>query len=89
VFSKSNEDVELYRIKDWAMHEPLIQRMFGKGKVSVFSSDRSAPELHLNWISQPSEFVERLRGAVEAVRDSKRVRELDMGMTDGTEVDIQ
>ena len=82
VFSKQNEDVELYRVKDWSLEEPLNQRVFGKGKISIFSSDRSSPELHLQWISKPSAFVEALRGAVEAVRDSKRVRELDMGMED-------
>lgn len=80
VFSKQNEDVELYRVKDWSLEEPLNQRIFGKGKISLFSSDRSSPELHLQWISKPASFIEALRGAVEAVRDSKRVRELDMGI---------
>jgi uncharacterized membrane protein YdbT with pleckstrin-like domain len=82
VFSKQNEDIELYRIKDWSLQEPLNQRMFGKGKISIYSSDRSSPELHLNWVGKPSEFVEALRGAVESVRDTKRVRELDMGLGD-------
>ena len=82
VFSKQNEDVELYRVKDWSLEEPLNQRMFGKGKISIFSSDKSSPELHLQWMSKPAEFVEALRGAVESVRDSKRVRELDMGLGD-------
>lgn len=88
VFTKQNEDVELYRIKDWSMREPLKQRIFGKGTIHVLSSDRSAPDLRLMWISRPGEFVERLRAAVEAVRDSKRVRELDMGMQ-GSDVNVE
>ncbi len=82
VFSKKNEDVELYRVKDWSLEEPLNQRMVGTGKISIFSSDKSSPELHLSWITKPAEFVEALRGAVEAVRDTKRVREVDMGFED-------
>ncbi len=86
VLSKNNEDVELYRIKDWTLMEPFNQRLFGKGTVKVLSSDRTAPELDLRWISRPSDFVEKLRHAVEAIRDSKRVRELDMGMGEGADV---
>jgi uncharacterized membrane protein YdbT with pleckstrin-like domain len=86
VFSKQNEDVELYRIKDWTLREPLNQRIFGKGTVLVMSSDRTAPELALTWISKPEDFVENLRRAVESVRDVKRVRELDMGLGDGADV---
>jgi len=86
VFSKQNEEVELYRIKDWTLKEPLNQRIFGKGTVLVMSSDRTAPELPLTWISKPEAFVENLRGAVENVRDTKRVRELDMGLGDGADV---
>lgn len=88
VFSKQTEDVELYRIKDWSLREPLIQRIFGKGTVQVLSSDRSAPDLGLKWISRPDQFVEMLRNAVEAVRDSKRVRELDMGFASGSDIEM-
>lgn len=88
VFSKTNEDVELYRVKDWTLQEPLNQRIFGKGKISIFSSDRSAPELHLAWINKPAAFVEALRCAVEAIRDTKRVRELDMADGEGGSADV-
>jgi len=79
VLSRQNEDVELYRVKDWTLQEPFNQRLVGKGKISIYSSDKSSPEVPLNWITKPSEFVEALRSAVEAVRDTKRVREVDMG----------
>ena len=83
ILSKQNEDIELYRVKDWSMNEPFLQRMFGAGSVEVLSSDRTAPELQLDWIKGAPEFVETLRQAVEAVRDKKRVREVDMGFGDG------
>ena len=83
VLSKHNEDIELYRVKDWTLGEPFWQRMFGSGEVEVISSDRTAPELQLSWIKGAPAFVEELREAVEAVRDKKRVREVDMGFGDG------
>jgi hypothetical protein len=88
VFSKDHEDVELYRIKDWTLRRPFHQRICGKGTVYVLSSDRSSPELTLTWIGHPAAFVEQLRNAVEAVRDSKRVREMDMGLQGGADFDL-
>ena len=82
VFNKHNEDVELYRVKDWTLSEPFWQRMFGKGKIMVLSSDRTAPELHLDWMPDAKGFIEEVRQAVEVVRDRKRVRELDVGADD-------
>ena len=87
VLSKQNEDVELFRVKDWSLKQPFNQRLFGKGTVHVLSSDRSAPNLYLKWISEPDQFIEKLRQAVEAVRDSKRVRELDMEVGDSGDID--
>ena len=89
IFSKHNEDIELYRIKDWTLNEPFMQRMFKAGSVEVISSDRTAPELQLDWIQGATDFVEQLRQAVEAVRDKKRVREVDMGFGDGDEFDME
>ncbi len=89
ILSKHNEDIELYRVKDWSMKEPFWQRVFGSGEVEILSSDRTAPELHLPWIKGAPGFVETLRSAVEAVRDSKRVREVDMGFGDGEEFDLE
>ena len=88
IFNKESEDVELYRIKDWSLRQPFHQRLCGKGTVYVLSSDRSSPELLLKWISRPSAFVEQLRNAVEAVRDSKRVREMDMGLQGNPDFDM-
>lgn len=84
VLNKHNEDVELYRVKDWTLSEPLLQRVLGKGVIDVISSDRTAPELHLDWMPDAKGFIEEIRQAVEVVRDRKRVRELDVGADDTT-----
>jgi hypothetical protein len=78
LLNKKMEEIELYRVKDWTHAEPLMQRMLGYGSVTVVSSDRTAPEVTYNWLKDAKEFAEKLRTAVETVRDRKRVRAIEM-----------
>jgi hypothetical protein len=78
VFNKQREEIELYRVKDWTFRQPFLQRMLGFGEVLVVSSDRTAPEVAYSWLKDASSFAEKLRSAVETVRDRKRVRSLEM-----------
>ena len=78
LLNKKMEEIELYRVKDWTHNEPLMQRMLGYGSVTVVSSDRTAPEVTYNWLRDAKGFAEKLRNAVEAVRDRKRVRAIEM-----------
>jgi uncharacterized membrane protein YdbT with pleckstrin-like domain len=77
VFSKEIEEVELYRVKDWALKEPFIQRILGRGTIQMETSDRTAPQVSLAWVEQASALGDKLRQAVEIARDRKRVREID------------
>jgi hypothetical protein len=78
LLNKKMEEIELYRVKDWTHSEPLMQRMLGFGSVTVVSSDRTAPEVTYQWLKDAKGFSEKLRNAVEAVRDRKRVRAIEM-----------
>ncbi len=82
LFSKETEEIELYRVKDWTAHEPFLQRMLGFGSVKIVSSDRTSPEVHFDWLKDARGFADKLRNAVEAVRDRKRVREVDSDLVD-------
>ncbi|MEZ5432322.1 MAG: PH domain-containing protein [Verrucomicrobiales bacterium] len=85
VFSKQHEDIELYRVKDWIVTEPFWQRLLGCGTIAMVTSDRTAPEVTLEWLPEVTGFADSLRQAVEAVRDRKRVREVDFGEDGPTE----
>lgn len=78
LFNRKMEEIELYRVKDWTHSEPLMQRMLGFGSVTVVSSDRTAPELTYHWLKDAKGFAEKLRNAVETVRERKRVRAFEM-----------
>lgn len=77
VILRKHEFVENYRIKDYAIEKPLIYRMFGLGNLTVYTSDRTTPILHLYAIRKPEEKYQILRGLVELSRKEKHVYEID------------
>ena len=83
LFNNKMEEIELYRVKDWTHAEPFLQRLLGYGTVTIVSSDRTAPELTYQWLKDARDFAEKLRSAVESVRDRKRVRAIEMDDQDG------
>jgi membrane protein YdbS with pleckstrin-like domain len=78
VLSKTQEVIELYRIKDISLERPLIMRMCGLGSVTAYTSDRSAPMMTFYAVRQPRQLTEALRTHVEARRIKRGVRELDV-----------
>ena len=58
ILSRKHEYIELYRIKDFRVERPLIYRMFGLGDLTIYTSDKTTPVLHLNAISEPEENIQ-------------------------------
>jgi uncharacterized membrane protein YdbT with pleckstrin-like domain len=77
VLSKRMEEIELYRVKDTSLAQPFVQRLFGLANIHLTTSDPSTPHLLIGPIAEARAVRENLRGAVEKVRDRKRVREID------------
>ncbi len=77
VILRKHEFVENYRIKDFLIEKPLIYRMFGLGNLTIYTSDKTTPILHLYAIRKPEEKYQILRGLVEISRKEKRVYEID------------
>ena len=77
VLNRSVDEIELYRVKDTQIQQPILYRLFGLGHVILETSDRSHPKATLNAIKAPREVGEILRREVESLRDKKRVREVD------------
>jgi uncharacterized membrane protein YdbT with pleckstrin-like domain len=86
VFNKKTEEIELYRVKDWTIEEPFLQRFLNKGSISMETSDRTAPTVRLAWLDGARALGDILRNAVEAIRDRKRVREVDFQDDDAGDV---
>ena len=80
IFVKSVDEIELYRVKDVRMDSTLINQWAGIGTISIDSSDETTREgaLVMPHIDRAAERREELRRLVDAARQKRRVRELDV-----------
>ena len=77
VLNRLTDNLELYRIKDTQVFEPLWLRPMGLGNVCIHSSDRTTPTLMVRAIPKPTKMASLVRQQVEAERVRKGVREFD------------
>ena len=80
IFVKSIDEVELYRVKDVRLDFTLINQWAGIGTITVTSSDettRHAP-LVIRDVEGANARRETLRKLVDAARQKRRVREIDI-----------
>lgn len=88
VINQNIDEVELYRVKDMVVERKWWMRLTGLGNVHLQTSDRSLPHVDIPAIRDCIGLREELRKKVEAMRDRKRVREMDFdetGDSDGFE----
>lgn len=78
VLNRITDELELYRVKDYTLDEPLISRIFGLSNVVLQTSDTSHPTQRLEGIEKGSEILAKIRQNVEEQRRLKGVRELDV-----------
>lgn len=81
VINQHIDEVELYRVKDILVVRKWWMRITGLGTIHLDTSDRSMPQIDIPAISDSLELRESLRKKVEAMRDKKRVREMDFDET--------
>ncbi|WP_428684251.1 PH domain-containing protein [Sphingopyxis sp.] len=80
IFVKSVDEIELYRVKDVRMDFTLINQWAGIGTISIDSSDETTRggALVMPHIDRAADRREELRRLVDAARQKRRVRELDV-----------
>jgi hypothetical protein len=78
VLSRRRHDLELYRVKDTALDEPLLLRLVSLGNIEIQSSDRTHPNFVVRGVRDAEPLRQMLRSTVERLRTDKRVREMDM-----------
>ena len=72
---RRTEELELYRVKDISVDQPLLQRLAGCGRVVLETTDRSTPHIVLDAIPDPLAVADLIRDFVEQCRVAKGVRE--------------
>ena len=80
IIAKSVDEIELYRIKDIRIDFSLINQIAGIGRLYISSSDETTRDgdLVIAGIERAQERRETLRRLVDAARQKRRVREIDM-----------
>jgi uncharacterized membrane protein YdbT with pleckstrin-like domain len=74
VLSRKTDEVELYRVKDYVLVEPLVLRLFGLSNISLTTSDDANPQVLLRAVPEGSNLRDQLRKHVEICRQRKGVR---------------
>lgn len=74
VMSKTREDIELYRIDDIRVIEPLGMRVLGYAILQLRSTDRSTPEIRIVGIRGVVELGEKLRECALRERERRGVK---------------
>lgn len=84
IFMRSEEEIELYRVKDVRADFSLIQQIFGTGTISLISSDATGSgagrrkTFAIQNVEQARAIREELRSRVAAARQRAGVREYDV-----------
>jgi uncharacterized membrane protein YdbT with pleckstrin-like domain len=80
IIRKSIDEIELYRVKDVRIDFTIVNQLAGIGRISISSSDETTRggDLVLACIERAQERREALRRLVDAARQRRQVREIDM-----------
>ena len=78
VLSKRMEQIDLYRVNDYTVDRPFLQRLLGTGNLFLRTFDKTTPELRIAEIkTDVVTLYERLRQATERDRAARGVRMVD------------
>ena len=78
VLNKRLDEIELYRVRDYSLEQPLFLRPFGLSTITLGTADESQPVIMLRAIGNGEFVLDQLRKYVERQRLKKRVLPLDL-----------
>ena len=74
LLSKSTQDIELYRIDDIVIEQPIGMRMLGHGRLVLRSTDRSLPEVRIAGVPDFSSLADQIREHALKERERRGVK---------------
>lgn len=78
VLSKTTDTLEFYRVKDIERQQPFLYRLCGLENVQLNTSDTSSPLVVIEAVPRQAGLADLIRNHVEAIRQQKGVREIDV-----------
>lgn len=79
ILRRVTDELELFRVRDFQLDEPIALRLFSLGNLVLVTSDRTTPFIRLDAIPELSKLHEYLRNLVRSCWDERGVREIDAG----------
>jgi uncharacterized membrane protein YdbT with pleckstrin-like domain len=76
--SRTTDSLELYRVKDMRMVQPLRLRLFGLENIELMTSDVTSPDVIIDHVPSHLHLSDKIRAQVEACRVAKGTREVEM-----------
>jgi len=83
VFTKTQETLELYRVRDLQIIEPFWLRLFGLQNIHLLATDLTTENLLLEYIPSSLNLRDQFRQYVEECRRRKGVREVGVDFEPG------
>lgn len=78
ILRRVTDELELFRVRDFQLDEPLLLRVFGLGNLVLFTSDITTSTVHLAALPSLRNLHEQMRKLVRDCWDERGVRELDI-----------
>jgi membrane protein YdbS with pleckstrin-like domain len=78
ILSKVTDTLEFYRVKDIERQQPFLYRLCGVENVQLNTSDASSPLVVIEAVPRHAGLADLIRNRVEAIRQQKGVREIDV-----------
>lgn len=72
VFNRVTHEIELYRVRDVIIDEPLLYRVFGLGHLKIISIDKATPTVTLMAFKNPHWLKDRIRESAEYYRQNRK-----------------
>ena len=78
LFSRQTSELELYRVRDYTLVEPMWLRLVGRGNVILTTADRTTPQLVLHAVPSAAALKDQIRTHTERMRQRRGVRDLEI-----------
>ena len=72
ILSRRVDQIQLFRVRDLAFHQSILNRLVDVGTVSLSSTDESLPRLEMRGVSGPRAVYRQLQDAVSRSRATQR-----------------
>lgn len=78
IFSTTTDTLELYRVRDMQTTQSFFERLFGLQTIHLLTADTSTPTVTIGYVPASLALPDIFRAQVEACRQAKRVRTVDV-----------